>query len=241
MSSSSKVPQGMSFLNDFTADDPDRGLRVLAEPAAPARPESELLGRALDISVAALILLAVLPVFLILCLAIWAHDGGAPIFMHRRIGRGGKMFPCLKLRTMVVDSEQRLQDLLKSDPAAAFEWHVSQKLRNDPRITPLGAFLRKSSLDELPQLINVLFGQMSLVGPRPIVMAEATRYGRYFKFYCAVRPGITGLWQVSGRNDVSYRRRVALDTLYARSRSVAMDLAILTRTVPAVLSARGCS
>ncbi|XHS01833.1 exopolysaccharide biosynthesis protein [Sphingomonas sp. DBB INV C78] len=231
----------MSFLNDFTADDPDRGLRVLAEPAAPARPESELLGRALDISVAALILLAVLPVFLILCLAIWAHDGGAPIFMHRRIGRGGKMFPCLKLRTMVVDSEQRLQDLLKSDPAAAFEWHVSQKLRNDPRITPLGAFLRKSSLDELPQLINVLFGQMSLVGPRPIVMAEATRYGRYFKFYCAVRPGITGLWQVSGRNDVSYRRRVALDTLYARSRSVAMDLAILTRTVPAVLSARGCS
>jgi lipopolysaccharide/colanic/teichoic acid biosynthesis glycosyltransferase len=142
---------------------------------------------------------------------------------------------------MVVDSEKRLEELLRSDPSAAFEWHMHQKLRNDPRITPLGAFLRKTSLDELPQLINVLVGHMSLVGPRPIVVAEAPRYGRYFKFYCAVRPGITGLWQVSGRNDVSYRRRVAIDTLYVRSRSIFVDLAILTRTLPAVLSARGCS
>lgn len=203
--------------------------------------ESAYPGRLIDVCVAAAILVAVLPLFIILCFAIWFHDGGAPIFAHRRIGRGGKLFPCLKLRTMVVDAEQRLNDLLRSDPSAAFEWQVYQKLRQDPRITPLGAFLRKTSLDELPQLINVLAGQMSLVGPRPIVMAEAQRYGRYFKFYCAVRPGITGLWQVSGRNDVSYRRRVAIDTVYARSRSVSMDVAILFRTVPAVLSAKGCS
>jgi exopolysaccharide production protein ExoY len=198
-------------------------------------------GRALDVSIALIILLVTLPILAILCLAIWAHDRGSPIFAHRRIGRGGQAFPCLKLRTMVVDSDRRLRELLESDPAAAFEWHVSQKLRNDPRITPLGAFLRKSSLDELPQLVNVLLGHMSLVGPRPIVEAEVGRYGRYFKFYCAVRPGITGLWQVSGRNDVSYRRRVALDTVYARSHSLFMDLSILTRTVPAVLSSKGCS
>lgn len=197
--------------------------------------------RMLDICVAFLLILTIMPVFMILCLAIWSHDGGSPIFAHRRVGRGNKLFPCLKLRTMVVDSEKRLEELLRSDPSAAFEWHMHQKLRNDPRITPLGAFLRKTSLDELPQLINVLVGHMSLVGPRPIVVAEAPRYGRYFKFYCAVRPGITGLWQVSGRNDVSYRRRVAIDTLYVRSRSIFVDLAILTRTLPAVLSARGCS
>lgn len=243
MSSNSHVSRSIAFLNRVGGE--SHGPDVAAPPidvvegSVPLR--GEWLNRVLDVCIATLILLLVLPVFALLCLAIWMHDGGAPVFVHRRIGRGGRLFPCLKLRTMVVDSEQRLQELLQSDPAAAFEWHVSQKLRNDPRITPLGAFLRKSSLDELPQLLNVIVGHMSLVGPRPIVVAEAKRYGRYFKFYCAVRPGITGLWQVSGRNDTSYRRRVAIDTVYARSRSIAMDLAILTRTVPAVLSSRGCS
>lgn len=243
MSSTSNVSRSIAFLNHVGDDNQGSdsvGSSIDALDGS-IRIRNERLSRALDVGVAALVFLLVLPVFVLLCLAIWAHDGGRPVFVHRRIGRGGKLFPCLKLRTMVVDSEQRLQELLQSDPAAAFEWHVSQKLRNDPRITPLGAFLRKSSLDELPQLLNVIVGHMSLVGPRPIVAAEAKRYGRYFKFYCAVRPGITGLWQVSGRNDVSYRRRVAIDTVYARSRSVAMDLAILTRTVPAVLTSRGCS
>jgi exopolysaccharide production protein ExoY len=197
------------------------------------------LSRALDIVVAAAAIVILLPVMAVICLAIFAQDGGAPIFAHRRIGRGGKTFPCLKLRTMVVDSAARLQHLLDTDPAARAEWALDQKLRNDPRITPLGAFLRKSSLDELPQLFNVLIGQMSLVGPRPIVAAEVARYGRYFHCYCQVRPGITGLWQVSGRNDVRYRRRVAMDTVYSRTRWVGGDISILVRTVPAVLASRG--
>lgn len=243
MSSTSSVSRSMSFLNRFGDDGQARNSLSSLNDGSDVRTRFHhaWLGRALDVSIAASAFVLVLPVFVILCFAIWAQDGGSPIFAHRRIGRGGKLFPCLKLRTMVVDSERRLQELLESDPAAAFEWHVSQKLRNDPRITPLGAFLRKSSLDELPQLLNVLCGHMSLVGPRPIVAAEVKRYGRYFRFYCAVRPGITGLWQVSGRNDVSYRRRVAIDTVYARSRSMGMDLAILSRTVPAVISSRGCS
>jgi len=220
-------------------------LRAAAErkvsPPETTDQRNDRAGRLIDVTIAALALIAIMPLFAILCLAIWAQDGGSPIFAHRRIGRGGSIFPCLKLRTMVVDSEQRLQVLLATDAAALAEWRETQKLRNDPRITPLGAFLRKSSLDELPQLLNVLVGHMSLVGPRPIVAAEASRYGRYIKYYCSVRPGITGLWQVSGRNDTSYRRRVALDMVYARSKTVAGDLAIMGRTVPAVLSARGCS
>ncbi len=195
--------------------------------------------RFMDVTIAAIALAILLPVIVILCLAIAAQDGGHPIFVHRRIGRGGRTFPCLKLRTMVRDSEDRLHRLLESDPAARAEWAIDQKLRMDPRVTPLGRFLRKSSLDELPQLVNVLVGHMSLVGPRPIVAAEVARYGRYFRFYCAVRPGITGLWQVSGRNDTSYRRRVAMDTVYSRSRSVGTDISILMRTVPAVLASKG--
>ena len=126
-----------------------------------------------------------------------------------------------------------------SDPIARLEWEKDHKLRNDPRITRLGSFLRKSSLDELPQLFNVLRGEMSLVGPRPIVDAEVVRYGRYFADYCSVRPGITGLWQISGRNDVSYRRRVALDVAFARARSRSLYVRILAGTVPSVLVRRG--
>jgi len=197
------------------------------------------LGRGIDISVAAVLLLVMAPVLVALCLAIWLHDGGNPFFVHRRIGRGGISFPCLKFRTMVADAEARLQHLLATDETAAREWAVGQKLRVDPRITRIGAFLRTSSLDELPQLVNVLLGHMSLVGPRPIVESEVPRYGRYFRHYCLVRPGITGLWQVSGRNDLSYRRRVVLDFVYCRSKSVPLDLFILGRTFPAVLSRRG--
>jgi exopolysaccharide production protein ExoY len=195
--------------------------------------------RLLDVIVAAVALMILLPVMVIFCLGIMFQDGGFPIFVHYRIGRGGKPFPCLKLRTMVKDSDERLRRLLESDAAARAEWALDQKLRADPRITRLGAFLRKSSLDELPQLVNVLAGHMSLVGPRPIVAAEVVRYGHYFRFYCAVRPGITGLWQVSGRNDTSYRRRVAMDTVYSRRRSFSTDISILVRTVPAVLASKG--
>jgi lipopolysaccharide/colanic/teichoic acid biosynthesis glycosyltransferase len=181
----------------------------------------------------------VLPLMLLIAGAVALQDGGPILFRHRRIGRHGRTFHCLKFRSMAVDADARLQELLASDPAARAEWARDHKLRRDPRITPLGAFLRKTSLDELPQLINVLRGDMNLVGPRPIVEAEVVRYGRRIRSYQAVRPGITGLWQVSGRNDVAYRTRVALDTLYARRRSVALDLWILVRTVPAVLLRQG--
>jgi exopolysaccharide production protein ExoY len=197
--------------------------------------------RFIDLVSSAALLVALAPVLALLSLAIFLNDGGNPFFVHWRIGRGGVAFPCLKLRSMVVDAERRLEDLLEADPDAAREWALDQKLINDPRITNFGAFLRKSSLDELPQLLNVLLGHMSMVGPRPIIAAEMPRYGRYIRDYCRVRPGITGLWQVSGRNLLSYRRRVALDTLYARNRSLLVDLFIITRTIPAVLAARGAT
>ena len=164
---------------------------------------------------------------------------GEILFGQQRIGRGGKMFTCYKFRSMVLDAEQRLHDLLAADGDAQREWLRDHKLRRDPRVTPVGGFLRKSSLDELPQLFNVLRGDMSLVGPRPIVVGEISRYGRYLDSYASVKPGLTGLWQISGRNNTSYRRRVAMDVAYARSKSIALDMRILIATVPAVIGARG--
>jgi lipopolysaccharide/colanic/teichoic acid biosynthesis glycosyltransferase len=193
----------------------------------------------LNVVVAVLALVFVAPVMIAVAVAVFAQDGGPVLFAHRRIGRNGRYFHCLKFRSMAVDAEQRLAQLLADDPAARAEWDDDHKLRNDPRVTRLGAFLRKSSLDELPQLFNVLRGEMSLVGPRPIVDAEVPKYGRRFRHYCAVKPGITGLWQVSGRNDTSYRTRVALDCVYARERNVLMDGFIILCTIPAVLSRRG--
>jgi Undecaprenyl-phosphate galactose phosphotransferase WbaP len=193
----------------------------------------------LNLGIALIALAIFLPLMAFIALAIWAQDGGPIIFQHRRIGRYGRSFPCLKFRSMAVDAEQRLKELLASDPVSRAEWERDHKLRNDPRVTRLGAFLRKSSLDELPQLLNVLRGEMELVGPRPIVDAEICKYGSRFKHYCSVKPGITGLWQVSGRNDTSYRTRVALDCLYAKTKSPALDLWVLVSTVPAVLMRKG--
>jgi exopolysaccharide production protein ExoY len=199
----------------------------------------EVLTEAMNMVIAVLALIFLAPVMIGIALAIFAQDGGPVLFAHRRIGRDGRYFYCLKFRSMAADAEQRLADLLAQDPVARAEWDKDHKLRNDPRVTRLGAFLRKSSLDELPQLVNVLRGEMSMVGPRPIVDAEVAKYGRRFKSYCAVKPGITGLWQVSGRNDVSYRARVAMDCIYARQRNVFMDGFIIAATVPAVLMRRG--
>jgi lipopolysaccharide/colanic/teichoic acid biosynthesis glycosyltransferase len=195
--------------------------------------------RVVDVALAGGVLIFFAPLMLVIALLIWLQDGSGPFFGHRRIGRGGREFACLKFRSMVPNAEAKLNALLAADAQARREWQAEQKLRNDPRVTPLGDFLRRSSLDELPQLINVLRGDMSIVGPRPIVRAEVGRYGRSFDAYCAVRPGITGLWQVSGRSDVSYRRRVALDRLYVRTRSLWRDLGILAMTLPAVLLRRG--
>lgn len=197
------------------------------------------LSRLLDIVIASVALLFFLPLFALIALAIKIADPGPVFFRQRRVGLGGKTFGCWKFRSMVVDAEARLEKILVSNPVAAREWAEHQKLTDDPRITPLGNFLRRSSLDELPQLFNVLMGEMSIVGPRPIVETEAARYGHHFALYCLVRPGITGLWQISGRSDVHYFERVLLDVRYVSSRSMLRDIKIIMLTVPSVLAARG--
>jgi exopolysaccharide production protein ExoY len=194
--------------------------------------------RLLDI-VGALILAVMLsPVLLIVGLTL-ARDSGPIIYGHPRTGRHGRSFRCLKFRTMVPNAEQVLRELLHQDPELQLEWHRDQKLRNDPRVTTIGRFLRRTSLDELPQLWNVLKGEMSLVGPRPVVREEWQRYGRRLDTYLEAKPGVTGLWQVMGRSDSCYRRRVALDSYYVRKRSLMLDIFILLRTVKVVLYGRG--
>ncbi len=197
------------------------------------------LSRLLDILIASLALMFFLPLFVVIAVAIKIADPGPVFFRHRRIGLGGRAFGCWKFRTMVVDAEARLDKILLTDPAAAREWAEHQKITDDPRVTRLGNFLRRSSLDELPQFFNVLMGEMSIVGPRPIVETEAARYGQHFALYCRVRPGITGLWQISGRSDIHYFERVLLDVRYVSSRSMLRDLRIIVLTVPSVLAARG--
>lgn len=195
--------------------------------------------RLFDVVVASCALVFTAPLILVVALLIRLQDGAPAVFAQTRQGKDGKTFACFKLRSMVPDAAERLQVLLATDPDARREWAETQKLTHDPRITPLGQFLRKSSIDELPQLINVIRGDMSLVGPRPIVETEIAKYGEYYKHYCAVRPGLTGLWQVRGRSDTSYETRVAMDVEYARTRSFLTDVKILFLTVPAVLNSKG--
>lgn len=200
---------------------------------------SSALKRLMDFTLALAALVFIFPLLAFIAILIKIKDPGPIFFAQTRIGRNGREFKCLKFRTMVVDAQQRLDALLASDPVAAKEWRTSQKISNDPRITPLGAFLRRSSLDELPQLINILKGEMSIVGPRPIQWNEAVRYGDKFDFYLSTRPGLTGLWQISGRSDTSYGERVNLDVSYVRDWSVLGDIKIIAMTVPAVLFSKG--
>lgn len=213
---------------------------VLAPPhAAWLRGARPFFKRALDLLGAGALLLLLSPLMLGIAWLV-RRDGGPALFAHRRVGRGGQSFGCLKFRSMVVDSQARLEALLASDPAARAEWEATRKLRQDPRVTRVGRFLRATSLDELPQLINVLRGEMSLVGPRPVLQSELDDfYGAAALHYITVRPGITGLWQVSGRSDTSYAQRVALDMAYVAAPSLRRDIAILLRTPLAVLSRRG--
>ncbi|MBX7483651.1 sugar transferase [Qipengyuania sp. 6D47A] len=196
--------------------------------------------RPFDLFFAIFMIVATLPVMIMIALAIKIVAPGPVLFRQQRIGQDGLPFTCLKFRTMVVDAKERLAHLLENDPAAREEWEQDQKLRNDPRITRVGAMLRSSSLDELPQLFNILSGHMSVVGPRPIVADEVGRYGIDIRHYYAVRPGLTGLWQTSGRNDTSYEERVRLDVEYVRNVSFARDLSICLKTVPAMVLSRGC-
>lgn len=197
-----------------------------------------LLKRVFDLLAGTLALLLLSP-FLLLLAALVRLDGGPALFAQTRIGRRGRPFRCLKFRTMLPDAEQRMQALLEQDAAARAEWQASRKLRRDPRITRLGAWLRRTSLDELPQLWNVIRGDMSLVGPRPVVDEELACYGDKADLYCLVRPGLTGLWQVSGRSDTSYGERVALDAWYIRNWSLWYDIAILCKTVVVLCRRQG--
>jgi len=203
-----------------------------------ARPLSRVLKLLLDQIAATILLLLMTPLLLTLIIIVRA-DGGPAFYRHRRIGAGGRAFDCIKFRSMVVDADRVLRRVLATDRAAAKEWAATQKLRDDPRVTPIGRFLRRSSLDELPQLLNVLRGEMSLVGPRPIVHAEVAKYGTNIEHYYAAKPGITGLWQVSGRSEMSYVRRVQLDAWYVRNWTLWHDIAILFKTIPAVFLQRG--
>ena len=206
--------------------------------AALKEPARRLSKRALDIIGSATMLALLSPLLLVIALLV-GKDGGQILFGHRRIGAHGRQFRCWKFRSMVPNAEAVLREVLERDPQARAEWEKDFKLRNDPRITPIGKFLRSTSLDELPQLINVLMGEMSLVGPRPIVADEIARYGAAFHDYTRCRPGITGIWQVSGRNDTGYRQRVHLDQQYARRSTFTGDIAILLRTPVAVLRRSG--
>ncbi|MEI4485302.1 sugar transferase [Frigidibacter sp. MR17.14] len=232
-------PEKPSYSRDICA--PEVSARSAREPSKTSV-EGGFYGaagkRLFDISLALIMLPILAPTILIL-LILASMDGGWPMFRHRRIGRNGETFGCLKIRSMVVDADVRLARLLESDPAAAAEWALSQKLTDDPRITAFGQFIRKTSLDELPQVWNVLMGEMSFVGPRPIVRDEMIRYGMSIGAYLQMRPGLTGPWQASGRNDMSYDERVTLDVEYSRSFGFAKDVKIILATGMAVLKRTG--
>jgi lipopolysaccharide/colanic/teichoic acid biosynthesis glycosyltransferase len=201
--------------------------------------QTGILKTTLDHCGSATALLLLSPVFAVIALISYLSQDGPIFFAHTRIGKGGKEFGCLKFRTMVPKAEEILAQILASDPIAREEWNTNFKFEHDPRITRFGAFLRKTSLDELPQFLNVLVGEMSLVGPRPITRKEGALYGRHFAAYKSIRPGITGLWQISGRSDTTYDQRVALDVSYIRDLSFVRDVQILFLTVLTVLLRRG--
>jgi len=202
-------------------------------------PVDRLIKKSFDCTMSVILMILFAPFLLLIYAVVYCATGGHPIFKHRRIGKDGKSFNIYKFRTMHINADRRLEELLASSPSLKAQWEAEFKLKNDPRITRVGAFLRKTSLDELPQIINVLQGKMSLVGPRPIIGDEIAKYGEYFEYFKAVKPGITGLWQVSGRNDVDYDQRVQLDVWYVRNWSVGLDIIILIKTFVAVLFKKG--
>jgi len=221
---------------DYSFDEQMLSFRILNNLASPL---NKFAKRVFDLVAGTIILIVALPIMLLIAVAVKLDSPGAAAFSHRRIGCGGKEFKCYKFRTMLVNAQEILDDLLNRDPALRKEWEQDFKLKNDPRVTRVGKFLRKTSLDELPQIFNVLKGEMSLVGPRPIVRKEVARFGRVADYYIMVRPGITGLWQVSGRSDIDYGERVSLESWYVRNWSLWLDISLLVRTIGVVLAKRG--
>lgn len=204
-----------------------------------ARWYNRALKRVFDFSVSFLGLVVFIPLFMVLSIIIYFDNPGPVVFAHRRIGKNGEAFPCYKFRSMVLNAEVVLKDYLEKNANAREEWQREFKLKKDPRITRVGAFLRKTSLDELPQLINVLKGEMSLVGPRPIVKEEIEKYGEYIHDFYLVPPGITGMWQVNGRSDTTYDERVAMDSWYVRNWSIWIDMVYLLKTIKVVIDGKG--
>lgn len=195
--------------------------------------------RIVDVILASTALVLLSPLLLLVAIIVKLSDGGPVFYSHSRIGLGGASFKCLKFRTMRPNAGAQLAELLKVNPEAKIEWEATRKLKSDPRVTVVGGILRESSIDELPQLINIVRGEMSLVGPRPITAEELPLYGEHVSSYMAGRPGLTGHWQISGRSDVSYQQRVRLDVQYLQNWSLAWDLVIIAKTVPVLFSHRG--
>ena len=235
--SAAKAARG--YLDAPRARQVARRLERAPRERLPSRRYSDWGKRLLDVAAVVATLPITLPLLGVLALAIRLDSRGPALFRQRRFGRGGREFTLLKFRTMVQDAQGVLEGHLAANEQHRWEWAETQKLRKDPRITRVGRVLRKFSLDELPQLLNVLRGDMSLVGPRPIIDEELERYGSAIDVYHQVRPGLTGLWQVSGRNDLTYEQRVRLDVQYVRTRSFRGDLRLLLRTPRAVLRGRG--
>ena len=204
-----------------------------------AQRRNRLFKRIFDIIATVIGGILILPVVAIVAILIYLDSPGPIVFGHKRVGQGGKEFPCYKFRSMVPNAQEALEIYLKENPEAREEWERDFKLKDDPRVTKIGKFLRKTSLDELPQLWNVLIGDMSLVGPRPIVRAEVEKYGEYINDFYLVPPGITGVWQVSGRSDTTYEERVLMDSWYVHNWSVWIDIVYLVKTVFAVIKSKG--
>lgn len=206
-----------------------------APPPGADAPVGGIVKRAFDVTIASTTLILMAPIMILIALLILATTGGPVFFVQQRVGFKRRLFGCLKFRTMVVDAGDRLAAYLAEHPGAAQSWRETQKLRNDPRVTWFGRILRKSSLDELPQLFNVLSGDMSCIGPRPVLQDELARYGEHDADYARAKPGLTGMWQVNGRSNASYAYRVKCDRYYVRRWSVGLDLGILFKTFPAVI------
>jgi exopolysaccharide production protein ExoY len=214
-------------------------IEVSLAPPISVIPTGGVSKRLFDVTFALITLILFSPLFVLTASAIKLCDDGPVFFSHTRVGFLGRPFRCLKFRTMAVDADQKLAACLATDDQIAVEWAAKRKLRDDPRLIPIGAALRRSSLDELPQLINILRGEMSLVGPRPVVAEELAYYGADASLYVSVRPGLTGAWQVGGRSDTSYETRVQMDRHYCLNWSMLSDFIIIVKTIPVVIFARG--
>lgn len=198
------------------------------------------LKRIFDIAFSLLVIILGFPIYALVALAIGRSSKGKVIYSHERIGRGGKPFRCYKFRTMYADADHRLHELLKDNPSLQEEWNRYRKLKNDPRITPIGKFLRKTSMDELPQFWNVLRGDLSIVGPRPVVYEEVIHYfGEKAAKILSMRPGLTGIWQVSGRSNTCYQTRVRLDEAYVDQHSLYLDIMLILKTIPSMIFSKG--